>query len=674
MNIVMLWHGLPEGILVFSVVALIISYCISLVWAKKRIGHAHLGRLRGVYLLNTIALISLCSLLFDFQYPHNKIHRAILFTAGSQHVDPALLSNDFKALPDDSPAFTLVDAWEKAPELTQGFTSIQPILAPEQVLDWLPTVQELWVLGYGLSADQWRNIKQQRPDLIVHFFAAETQTGFVDINWSKQRVPGQIMQVSGALHMAKDSLVNSSPTQRWQVNLHDPMGQLVDSTSVKNGEHFKLSTPVSTSGQWLYQLSVQTSASDNADATLKEWLAVDVGVSKIKSVLLVQSAPSFETRQLKDWLAGAGSEVEVISTISKNALKRQIFNQRDSRSTRQWPPNNAADLTNIDLVLIDGRALTTLSKSHISILQEAIKQGLGLLIVADESLLPAKLPASLTVLLDTFKLSEQTATQTNPLVVAKWADSEIVAAAAGKNTPSTQSGITQITMTPALPAGALILNAESLDVVVSSSQQSPLVAIKEMGLGRVGLSLINRSYQWHTSGFSSLYSHYWQTILAELVADQGQGYWLKAGHSSLDIVGHSQALCALASPEAEAWHTKNLPNSELQLWLSSDGLQSHKRCTTLWPQDFGWHKFSLKDIESGQLIDTQFRYVYAPSAWRAWQQSHSTLVSEEQDKHNSELTLPEAQPTYSTINKLWWWLLLVLSCSLLWLEQKRPVV
>ncbi|NCP65130.1 MAG: hypothetical protein GW836_10825 [Paraglaciecola sp.] len=674
MKVVMLWQDLPEAVLVFCVAALIVSYSVSLVWATKRLGPTNLGRLLGVYLLNTIALVSLCGLLFDIQYPHNKIHSAILFSPGTSHVNTSALSEEFQALQDDTAAFSLVDTWQNIPELAQRFTAIRPIFTPEQLLDWLPTVQELWVLGYGLSAEQWQNIKQQRPDLIVHFVAAQTQTGLVDIHWPRQRVPGQIMRVSATLHLAKDSVGNSSPTERWRVNLHDPMGQVVDSTTVKNGEHFALATQVSASGQWLYQLSMQINTSEPAEETISEWLAVDVGESKIESVLIVQSAPSFETRQLKDWLSQSGAEVEVISSISKHALKRQLFNQRDGLSSRQWPPSDVADLENTDLILLDGRALTALSADHISILLDAVKRGLGLLIVADESLLPAKLPTALKELLDTFTLAEQTANQLDQALVATWADSETVAATAHKNTPSTQSGISQITLTPTLPSGALTLGAEPLDVVVSSSQQTPLVAVKGMGLGKVGISIINHSYQWHTSGYSSLYSHYWQTILAALVPYQGLGYWLKAEQNSLDITGHSQRLCALTSGQIEAWHTSSLSSSALQIWLSDDALQSHKRCTTLWPHQAGWHKFSLRDKESGQLIDEQFRYVYAPSAWQAWQQRSAMTASERQVGQNTNSSFAETQPVFIALNQLWWWLALLLSCSLLWLEQKRPVV
>jgi hypothetical protein len=106
--------------------------------------------------------------------------------------------------------------------------------------------------------------------------------------------------------------------------------------------------------------------------------------------LIKQSAPSFETRRLKQWLSEAGSQVRVISQISKSKWSYQRVN-----SVQKIIENQSNDLTGIllesyDLLIIDSRMLLSLPTMEVEAIYNAIKDGLGVLINADSTLLTAE--------------------------------------------------------------------------------------------------------------------------------------------------------------------------------------------------------------------------------------------------------------------------------------------
>jgi hypothetical protein len=109
--------------------------------------------------------------------------------------------------------------------------------------------------------------------------------------------------------------------------------------------------------------------------------------------------------------------------------------------------------------------------------------------------------------------------------------------------------------------------------------------------------------------------------------------------------------------------------------LAQDLVQTEQQCLTIWPTKSGWHQLTWS--KNTELADHQnarqgaldsWLYAYTEQNWSVWQQTQNHHASQNiAQQHNTNLL--EKQTTKS-LDKIWFWGLLILSMSLLWLERK----
>jgi hypothetical protein len=566
------------------------------------------------------------------------------------------------------------------------------------------------VLGDGLTTAQWQYLSttnefaSNKSNAIAFlYFASARKTGLKALNWSRQLLLGQPLTVTGQLQQTMEKNI------RYQLSLrsHDI---ILDSVILSNSDTFSLTTTSKIPGLFNYQLVLrelpagaskpnalkqdlsdsvsQDSSSQNLAFEISEDIAFSVGKGSELRVLIKQSAPSFETRRLKQWLGQTNSQVHVISKISKNnwaeqkvnmtehrqdsMLENQQSNQKDSSAglnTSKVSSNtnqqqymsdqeyllNADLLINYDLVIIDSRMLLALEMSEVDALYYAVTQGLGLLINADSKLLEFESlqQDKRNKLLSLFKITP--ANELSSQVVARWPDK-----------PSL--GVSE-TLTPQ-PA-TIGIDAKAGQAIVESTIGQALVVKQALGLGAVAISALNKTYQWSLQADSALYSHYWQYLLAKISRNENRTRWMSPAPTMLPRVGQYQNIC-LISP-IEKVSTPNIN-------LHHEPLSSFRKCGTFTAHQKGW--FMVKAFAENQtLLAEQARYFYANSDFLAWQQANKynasvmyaneSYAGEKEAKNERLLTsTPSAQDTYQLVNKLYIWLILFLSLALLWIERK----
>ena len=97
-------------------------------------------------------------------------------------------------------------------------------------------------------------------------------------------------------------------------------------------------------------------------------------------VLVLQGAPRFETRHLKNWLAEEGGRIAIRSTISQDRYRTDFLNLSERDLSRLTP----AVLRTFDAVILDGRVLAALSDTERRVLRMAVREeGLGVLLGPD---------------------------------------------------------------------------------------------------------------------------------------------------------------------------------------------------------------------------------------------------------------------------------------------------
>lgn len=643
----------------FAVGLLCLGIGLSLYLSFKRIGQGHAWRKLAVMLLNLTACVALLGLLTDITLHKKTVRKAWLITDYASPLN-AELQTQFNAL-DKNQRFVLSSGLSSLNTLQLARDDVHEIDQPEQLLDWQPQLQQLTLIGEGLNAAQWQSVFATHPQLKIRYIQPQRLSGLVDMRWSRQLIVGQYLDISGRVQIAPHE---QNSADLYKLELIDSMQQVLHTLTLRANEPFHFAKPSKIAGNWHYSLQLSQPAPQAASKKpfATEVINVSVEPGKSLSVLIYQSAPSFETRQLKEWLTTFSHPVSVITQVSQDTYLTQHYNYSETHTlTPGKEIFRAESLADFSLVVMDGRAFSALLKNQELALQQAIENGLGLLILADQTLLNRlqQSPDGLTKAWSLQALEQQNA----PLqVLPRWPDSALQ--------QSIQIPALQLTMA----AG---------QTLVSTDNQQTLVGVSSFGLGQLALSLINQSYQWQTSGNADVYSHYWQLLLSKLSRNQQQAYWLKNASDKLLFANQLTTLCAVsADANINAQSQVSGQLAQKPLVFNQDSIQQDKHCALWWPDTLGWQQLHLynahdpstghntANIEKGDLIDSQTLFVHSAKDWQAWQQKDKIDSSVFHSKLSDNAPAPEPQLQHKPINKLWCWLLLLMSCSVLWVERK----
>ncbi|MBA6391351.1 hypothetical protein H4J38_11270 [Colwellia sp. BRX10-3] len=552
----------------------------------------------------------------------------------------------------------------------------------------------VWVFGDGLTKAQWQHlgtIKRQVSLLKANvpavddpsvnnlqainsiplngvefiFFASKVITGVSNLHWSKQLTLGQALTVTGQLQQPIEDNV------KFELSLVNN-NRVLDSITLSGNAAFSLTTTSKVSGLFSYQLVLRelpkNRASKKVVLEISEDIAFSVVIGNQPSVLIKQSAPSFETRRLKQWLSQAGSQVHVISQISKrewaqqkvntvnnsfisNAVTERDSNNHQQKVTEQGHYLNEELLDNYDLLILDSRMFLALEDNEIEALYHAIINGLGLLINADSTLLSL---ADIShdkrkKLLSLFQIMP--ADESLHQIMAYW--------------PEKPSLDISQTITP--QSASIAINAKLGQSIVESGIGQSLVAKQSLGLGNVAITALNHTYQWSSQINSAFYSHYWQHLILQISRSERDSRWLVPSPSVLARVNKHQDICLISTVE-------NVYVAEMQ--LTAYPLSNGRKCSRFLADDEGWHSFQALNDKQAVLAE-QVQYFYSEEDFSAEQQAikyHDSkgYATEKRDEnitlsHTESLNSPDA---YRAVNKFSVWLMMFISLALLWIERK----
>lgn len=641
------------------ILLLVMGIVITSYFASQRLKNKK-ARLAGVIVANAVATLTVVGLAFDIQITSEQASVAYLVTNG-------VTSAHLEQVDTQQPVFVLGEAAKsdafRAMTISNILDNAIAVDIPSQILSHHGTFDNLHVIGDGLSTTQWQDLQhlmgEKFADISVTFSGSQPRIGLVDMSWPRELAVGQFVEIKGQLQGTDDS---ASTNTIYQLNLLDPVGQIVQTIRLKPSERFTLSFPAKVTGQWVYRL--QLSTSNDINLLADEPVAFLVTKPAPLRILIKQSAPSFETRQLKNWAAKFGSQISVLTQISQNKDIRQNINLSATQLQQITSPFMGQSLVNFDWLLIDGRALLKLTVQQMTTLHTAVKNGLGVYIIADKTLVNAWPVPSLSWLLG---VNIQPLDVANYSAIPHWPYSEIEQAM------------------PVVKATITSLNGAS---VVQNNNGQILVSRSKIGLGQVAVSLINATYGWQTSGLTAQYSHYWQSVIYTLARPKQTPYWLNAKQNTLTRLDQRVQRCLLGAADTGTAMTIHDHNPQ-PLILIQDVLQTRLNCLTLWPKNEGWHqlvwsentKLANKENEHVRLTKTgsveTWLYTYAEENWQQWRQLQNTLASQEvakQQSINSIINIKNTrkiqQMSLKSIDKVWLWGLLMLFMSLLWLERK----
>lgn len=642
---------LPSSLLIPLVFMLFVCGVVSLglvinrLWLRK-------VRLLVVIGLNIAAWLLLVAILSPVTLRDNEPPAVVLVT----HSEVPLSEASFNDIASDASVWFTQRAWLSLSQ-TQWFNRLpmfrpKVVREPEDIIWAEPTLQHLVVIGDGMTMQQWQRFKQRKgsndPAISVTLKKGSAVTGLVSMRWQRQLNRGQWQRVSGVLQVAPAEAKGNLQQTLYHVYLKDPAGQVVAQQAVRDGETFELLVNVKTEGLWQYQLALAKASDDIT--VVEENLAFEVTRPSLAKLLIRQSAPSFETRHVKNWAVEQGAQVTVETQISKNRYISQHANYpQEDRSDEKTAQVDSFDtlstLDQYDLLIIDARGLMKLSQHQQDNLAVAVKRGLGVLVIGDSTLFTEN---NLPGVLNQFRISHGSTIESDQSLLSWQFDQ------AGEPLNVIAADI------PASSGFSLVKGAEGRVIVPGI----------HWGLGKVAISLTNQTYQWHTAGQRQLYSRYWQFLFESLARQSLAPYLLPVENDHLNIARQPLPRCfsvnenlysRLADYALRYEGTEGKPVALIPL---VDEVNQNMACGVIYPASSGWQRITLSANE--ETLSHSF-YVYNESDWPAWQQ---------QRKHNAGKRMQSAmqtglKQTYWTEISLWplWWGLLLM-CSLLWIERK----
>ena len=626
-----------------------LALLISLIFGKKILKRWRRFTHYGAHFLATGALLGLA---LEPQIKLSDIEPLTLLTPGLtvekaiEQVASSDESEPFKLIP--SAGFWLQTGVQFSVQ-ESGYNKIAPsakrISDPQQILLSHGQPKTMTVIGDGLTESQWQAF--DNPEL--NYQVPPERTGLIDIFWQKNILLGESVYFSARFQ--------SSQAQMFSIRLLDPVGDELSRQKILPGEMISLIAKPKTPGRHLFRWQLI-----DKKGLMVSQQEFDVYVSEKAnaSVLLLQSSPSFEARQLQRWLSQSDADLLVKTQISQAKFTTRFAGQRGNSKVEF----SNSFLEKFDLLIIDGRSLNDLSTRQRKTLYQAVSEGLGLLIWVDDALLQLG-DKQTSQLLAGVSIEHQT----RPVLLSlQW-----------------RMGVDRATLDEYLkvevfPAkiSAKGFQLPELKPLVQSTKGEPLVESYRIGQGRVGVSLIKSSYQWVTRGYGNEHADYWQHLLASLGRRLQKKTILPFADGEINFVDRLTRICAqgVAGGKIKLVHWQS---QSLTHWVDLPAVQQSQApgCGFFWPQKAGWYRGEVIKVLSqagssleDQVISPRWFYVYPKNAWRTRQQKakvRATLAKQQAFRVAADAQYPTRKKPVDPW--IFWWLL-ILSATIIWLNEK----
>ncbi len=479
-----------------------------------------------------------------------------------------------------------------------------------------PNIQTLHILGSGLPDEELKTLQNIR--LVLH--PSEPPFGFSSVHWPTKIKSGENLSVAGTF---KNNL--GKPVKLILKSLSTTL----DSAAIAPNSmaDFKLKSTPRQLGLALSQLLVIS----GRDTLSAEKIPFEVEQSEPLKILLLASAPDFENKFLKNWLAGNDFSVAIRSGISKNKFSTEFVNMP------ALPLNNlqAQLLEKFDLLISDETALSQLSNSERLSVKNQVDAGLGLLIRnEDEESLPGNFSGLFTVMPMTLKKDMSIKLpddQSNPLIIP-------------------ENGIAQI-------------RAQATDQpLVKDEKGHILVNSKMSGQGRIVFSTLNNTYTWKLSGNHAGYNSFWSQVIEKAVRKKQAEMNLTVAERFASIHQKNTILLQTGSEEIP-----DVSSGESRIYMEQDADLPNRWQGYFWPKTEGWNSVSMANDEKTSW------FVYNQTDWQSIRKNQNLRATARFAKGWNKQSTNESlarKAVYTKIPAIFFYLLFLACCAYLWIETK----
>jgi hypothetical protein len=483
-----------------------------------------------------------------------------------------------------------------------------PFPNAEEVDSWHALNKDLndihFVLGEGLPIavlDEY--------NLYFNFIGGEKPTGVtqLDIRPFKKNQLNFIQGVVDSNEPSRLKLVGPTGTE--------------DSVQLKGVAHetFSLGSFTKQEGKFLYQLTREV----NGRVIESGNLPVEILPERKLNILFLQQYPTFEVRNLKNFLGVKGHAVVLRYQVSKNIFKYEYSNSEKQVFSRL----NNEFLNDLDLLITSPEALQELSSSEFQTLESSIKEGLGVMLLIGQPLkkLEGIFPYALV------PVNADTVTLTS----AQWKE--------------------KITFRSA----ALRLKESSAVTGLFRDKNNNLVSgYFYHGLGKIGFQFLSETYPILLKGKSQEYASIWSPLLEGVSRRKQENFKFKIITPFPRYANQPIDFEIVASQNAP-----ELFYDSIRIPLQEDVSVSQLWHGTIWADAPGWHQFTTQDSTAFSF------YVTEEDEWSALNrvnQAHENKMYNANDAILSNVI----GTAYTPVSPLFLFVLFVLASGALWLTAK----
>jgi hypothetical protein len=532
---------------------------------------------------------------------------------GNAQVDAILLTDGFNkdSIAANTPVLTTDEQIKKDyPKATQ-ISSLDELTAHQ------PAFKQIKILGYGVDEADL----PQLDSLPISYTAPALPGGLQNINWPSKINTGEQLVVQGKFY--------NDGKQSVKLQLKG-LNVLSDSVIIPPAKttYFQLKTKPKATGRLVYQLV----ALAGRDTLMNESIPVGIEVSKPLRVLMLNASPNFENRFLKNWLGENGYAVASKATISQGKISEEYVNL--SKLNLQHLTTSL--LNQFDLVIGDLSALKTLPPNESAALrQQVAQQGLGIIVRADST------DKTTSWLQRDFPVNIGTAKE-QPNVA-------LTLQGLANNTTKLNIDPAYISYRP---------NTQSL---VTDAQRHELAGVTLSGAGRLVFTTLNHTNTWLLAGNLADYSNLWSLLISQAAKKQPAAQsWRLA-----------TALPAVGEPSKIIWHSSTAPQSITINGTSIAPEQNpdipYEWTITHWPQKPGWQ---TAKINNSSAIDW---FVHEKDSWNTLRKLKRMTATHNfaANQHKTfTVTKQIQQSVQKEVSKIYFYLLLLLASTFLWVERK----
>ena len=461
-----------------------------------------------------------------------------------------------------------------------------------------------FVVGDGLPEYVLSEAKNQ-----FQFLKGEVPYGI--INWlpPKKYKVNQQAEITGTFRTRDNA----------KIKLVSPGGVEDSIVFTTQGLHaFTLSFTPKQTGLFTYSVIVEENGKIYTDK-----FSLEVAADEKLSLLFLQNYPTAETKYLKNFITEKGHALAIRTQLSKNNFRYEYANREAVRLDRLSPEL----MKQFDLVLIDNESLADLSSYERKVMEESVKQGLGILVLYNS---PERKKSQSYLSLSQMELKEDT-------VRLRVANS-----------------------TYTFPAVPIRITADGVESVIKSNERV-LSGYVNKGAGKLGFQLLHETYRLILEGKTFEYASLWSPLLERTAQIKNKTFKIEMAQPFPIYQDEPLDITLVAAADQP-----RLTTEDVEIPLREDVVIDDYWHGKTWADGAGWHQLA---VERDSTIKNY--YVSETREWKSLrttqQQNANELFSKSKLSEINEVQIIAEQKPIP----LWvFYIIFLFAAGFLWLVPK----